>query len=140
MLPEVLIGRLAGERTAPSIAVPICTTDDEGFPHPAMLSYAELRSDGGRGLRAAIWGASRTARYLRDRRRLTLFFVDESVTCYVKARVDGAESPHPSAPGVAVFPLAIESVSLDRVDTAREPDAVIESGITFRRAVAGTTL
>jgi hypothetical protein len=140
MLPHVLIDRLTGGRVAPPIAVPICTIDDEGFAHPAMLSYAELRADDSRSLQAAISGASRTARYLRERQRVTLLFVDPSVTCYVKARLRGTEVPHPTSPGVAVFPLVVESVSLDRVDTSREPDAVIESGITFRRAAPGTTL
>ncbi len=129
-----------GERTAPAVAVPICTVDDEGFAHPAMLSYAELRADDARTLRAAIFAGSRTARYLREHRRLTLLFVDEAVTCYVKARVSGAESPHATSPGVAVFPLAIEHVSMDRVDTSREPEAVVTSGITFGRAAQGTTL
>ncbi len=140
MLPDVLIDRLTGARTVPAIAVPICTIDDEGFAHAAMLSYAELKADDSRSLRAAVYGASRTARNLRERRRMTLIFVDEAVTCYVKTRLEGAETPHPSSPGVVVFPLTVESVSLDRVDTTREPDAVIESGITFRRTAPGTTL
>ena len=139
-LPAVLLGRLMGDRAAPSMAVPICTIDDDGFAHPAMLSYGELRADDGRTLRAAVYGASRTARNLRERHRLTLIFVDSAVTCYVKARLDGGEMPHPTSPGVAVFSLAVESVSMDRVDTSREPDAVIESGISFRRATPGTTL
>jgi len=45
-----------------------------------------------------------------------------------------------SVTGVVVFPCAVESVLIDRVDTSREPAAVIETGITFRRASPGTTL
>jgi hypothetical protein len=121
-------------------AVPICTLDADGFPHPAMLSYAELAADAPDAFRAAIYGSSTTARNLRARRLLTLLFVDAGVTCYVKARVASQERPHPSAAGVVVFPCAVESVLVDRVDTSREPAAVIETGITFRRASAGTSL
>jgi hypothetical protein len=140
-LPEELMARLGDRRRAmPGTAVPICTIDAEGFPHPAMLSYGELAADSPAAIRAAIYGASTTARNLRQRQLLTLLFVDEDLTCYVKARVSGADVPHPSAGGVAVFPCAVEAVLMDRVDTTREPAATIATGITFRRAASGTTL
>lgn len=140
-LPEELMSRLGERRREMAgTAVPICTVDVDGFPHPAMLSYGELAADSPGGIRAAIYGASTTARNLRTRQLLTLLFVDEGLTCYVKARVSGAEVPHPSAAGVAVFPCAVEAVLIDRVDTTREPAATIATGITFRRAVSGTTL
>jgi hypothetical protein len=140
-LPAALLERLGPARgVMEGTAVPVCTIDAEGFAHPAMLSYAELAADGPRGLRAAVYGASGTARNMRERQRLTLLFVDERLTCYVKARVTGADAPHPSAPGVVVFPLAVESALLDRVDTSREPEATIVTGITFRRAAPGTTV
>lgn len=140
-LPEELMARLNGNRRGMAgTAVPICTIDGEGFPHPAMLSYEELAADSPSAIRAAIYGASTTARNLRTRRLLTLLFVDEGLTCYVKARVAGPDVPHQSAAGVAVFPCAVEAVLIDRVDTTREPAATIATGITFRRAAAGTTL
>lgn len=140
-LPEELVARLGADRTAmEGTAVPICTIDAAGFPHPAMLSYGELAADAPDAFRAAVYGSSTTARNLRQRHVLTLLFVDADVTCYVKARVAGDEAPHPSASGVVVFPCAVESVLVDQVDASREPAAVIETGITFRRAAAGTSL
>jgi hypothetical protein len=140
-LPEELMSRLGENRRAMAgTAVPICTIDLEGFPHPAMLSYEELAADSPSAIRAAIYGASTTAHNLRQRQLLTLLFVDERLTCYVKARVSGADVAHPSAAGVAVFPCAVEAVLIDRVDTTREPAAAIATGITFSRAVSGTTL
>ena len=140
-LPDEVMTRLQADRSAmEGIAVPICTIDAEGFPHPAMLSYGELAADGPDAFRAAVHGSSTTARNLRARQKLTLLFVDAGVTCYVKARVAGDETPHHSVSGVVVFPCAVESVLVDRVDTSREPPAVIETGITFRRASPGTTL
>jgi hypothetical protein len=140
-LPDEIIARLgAGRAAMEGTAVPICTIDAAGFPHPAMLSYAELAADTPESFRAAVYAGSTTARNLRERHRCTLLFVDAAITCYVKARLSGTESPHPSAVGVAVFPCAVESVLVDRVDTSREPDAVVETGITFRRASQGTSL
>ena len=117
------------ERTA----VPICTIDPDGLPHPAMLGYAELTADGPRSMRAAVYGGSSTARHLRQHGAATLLFVDEEATFYVKARVSGPDNPHPTASGVAVFPLAVVAVLTDAVDTNREPAATITSGIRFSR-------
>ncbi len=86
-------------------AVPICTIDPDGLPHPAMLSYAELAADDARSMRAAVYGGSSTARHLRRQGRIALLFVDAEGTYYVKATVTGPDTPHPTAPGVTVFPL-----------------------------------
>ena len=123
-----------------STAVPVCTVDPDGLPHPAMLSYAELAADDERSLRAAVYGDSSTARHLRQQGKIALLFVDPEGTYYVKATVTGPDTPHPTAPGVVVFPLAVVAVLADAVDTAREPAAVITSGILFRRPVPGTSL
>ena len=114
-------------------AIPICTIDPDGLPHPAMLGYAEVAADGPRSMRAAVYGGSSTARHLRQRGVATLLFVDEEATFYVKARVSGPDTPHPTASGVTVFPLAVVAVLADAVDTDREPAATITSGIRFTR-------
>ena len=116
-------------------AVPVCTVDPDGLPHPAMLSYAELAADDQRSLRASVCGDSSTARHLRHQGKVALLFVDPEGTYYVKATVSGPDTPHPTAPGVVVFPLAVVAVLADAVDTSREPAAVITSGIRFSRVV-----
>lgn len=140
-MPGALLERLGPRRAEmEGTAVPVCTVDAGGFPHPAMLSYAEIEADGPSALRAAVFGGSTTARNLRERLRATLLFVDAGLTCYVKARVAGDDTPHPRSPGVAIFPLAVEAVLVDQVDTSREPAATIETGITYRREAPGTTI
>jgi len=147
-LPPLLMERLGAHSALgtqhPALlectAIPICTVDPAGFPHPAMLSYAELAADDARSMRAAVYGGSTTARHLRQQGRIALLFVDPESTYYVKATVTGPDTPHPTAPGVAVFPLAVVAVLADAVDTSREPPAVITSGIRFRRTAPGTTL
>jgi hypothetical protein len=148
-MPAALLERLRAGRSAlgapapalrESTGVPVCTVDPGGFPHPAMLSYGEIAADDERTLRAAVYGSSRTARYLRDPGRMTLLFVEPDGAYYVKARVAGPEAAHPAAPGVVVFPLLVVDVIADAVDTSREPAATITSGIRFTRAAPGTQL
>lgn len=142
-LPTLLQARLGADRGAmEGVAVPVCTVDADGYPHPAMMGYAELAAaaDDPSRLRAAVWGQSSTARHLRQNGRITLLFVDDAATFYVKAQADGPEHPHPHAAGVAVFPLRITAVLGDAVDTSREPEAAITSGIRFRRTSPGTSL
>jgi hypothetical protein len=146
-LPPLLMARLSAT-SAPGTrhrahrectAVPICTIDPEGLPHPAMLGYSELAADGPRSMRAAVYGGSSTARHLRQQGAATLLFVDEEATFYVKARVSGPDTPHPTASGMTVFPLAVVSVLADAVDTNREPAATITSGIRFRRTATSAS-
>ena len=143
-LPPLLMERLGvgrapvTEQPAPfeSTAVPICTIDPDGLPHPAMLSYGELSADDQRSMRATVYGGSSSARHLRQQGKIALLFVDPEGTYYVKATVRGPDTPHPTTPGAAVFALAVVAVLADAVDTSREPDAVITSGIRFKRAHA----
>jgi hypothetical protein len=134
-LPDLLMSRLNQQRAdAPSdVAVPICTSDELGFPHPALLSYAEITADTSSSLRIAVYGTSATAGNLRRDGRVTLSFVDEHGAWYVKARASAVETPHAIKNGVAVFPLSIVAVLADSVDTSREAPARILSGIRFHR-------
>ncbi len=143
-LPPLLMERLGAGRSRgtqdpghlESTAVPVCTVDPDGVPHPAMLGYAELAADDARTLRVSVYGRSCTARHLRQQGTIALLFVDPEGTYYVKATVAGPDTPHPTAPGLTVFPLSVVAVLADAVDTSREPAAVITSGIRFARSAA----
>ena len=61
-LPELLRTRLAGAAAAPvDTAIALSTVDDAGFPHPALLTYRELRAAGPQALRLSVGTGSRTA-------------------------------------------------------------------------------
>ena len=145
-LPPLLMARLGAGRSAHHVApgsghtedfeftaVPICTIDPDGLPHPAMLSYGEIAADDVRSMRAEVYSASSTARHLSEQGKLALLFVDAEGTYYVKAIVIGRGTAHPTTPGTTVFTLGVVAVLADAVDTSREPDAVITSGIRFTR-------
>jgi hypothetical protein len=133
-LPGLLMSRLHERLETPrDIAVPICTCDELGFPHPALLSYEEIFADAPSALRLAVNGTSATANNLRRDGRVTLSFVDEHGAWYVKARASSADSPHATRNGVAVFPVAVVTVLADVVDPSRESLARIVNGIRFHR-------
>ena len=133
-LPGLLMARLHERLETPrDIAVPICTCDELGFPHPALLSYEEIFADAPSSLRLAVNGTSTTANNLRRDGRVTLSFVDEYGAWYVKARASSADSPHATRNGVAVFPVAVVTVLADVVDPSRESPARIVNGIRFHR-------
>lgn len=135
-LTGILLARLSGSRDgAPAdVAIPICTVDEEGFPHPALLAYSEIAAPSPRRLRVTVNAGSRTAANLHRDGRLTLFFVDESLTRYVKGRVIGLGTADPTAgDGAFAFELEVVAVYLDEVDTTRESAARIVSGIRFGR-------
>ncbi len=58
-------------------AVVICSVDEHGWPHPAMLSSLEIVAVDGRNMRLAIHSRSRTARNLLANGRLTVIVADE---------------------------------------------------------------
>jgi Pyridoxamine 5'-phosphate oxidase len=141
-LPPPLLARLAGSRRAAPIdvAVALTTVDDEGFPHPALLTYAEVAAGGPRDLRLAVAATSRTAANLRRDGRAALSFIDTEGAWYVKAVASGGDQVLTVSPGVVVFPMRVVQVLADTVDVTREPEAAILSGIRFRRSGTGTTL
>lgn len=138
LLGDELTGELLARLAAPQnrapqdVAIPCCTVDESGFPHPALLSYRDVFALSPHRLRVRVHSGSRTAANLHRDGRLTLFFVDETVTEYVKARVIGLAAAAPDEDGIT-FELQISAVYRDQVDTSRERDARIVSGIRFRR-------
>jgi hypothetical protein len=68
-------------------AIPLLTVDNDGFPHVALLSRAQLR-DGGtaRDLHAVVW-AGTTSANLAATRRATVILVGGQVAWYLKLTV-----------------------------------------------------
>jgi hypothetical protein len=129
---ERLYRRLSGEDLAARAgeAILIATTDTDGRPHPALLSYGEVVALSPTVLRLAVRGASTTARNLIDRGALTLCLIDPDGATYVKAHA----RPLPpevslEAQGLAAFEAHVEEVLVD-APTASEA-ARLATGITF---------
>ena len=134
-LPEDLLRVLSNPlaKARGGEAILIATADAAGRPHPALLSYGEVRARDTSTLRFATYAASTTAQNLRDRGAVTLCFVGPGSAVYVKARareLDRGSAP----PGLARFEARVEEVRRDRARAFLEGPAEITSGITFRVA------
>ena len=72
-------------RQAPlDVAIVLATVDPYGWPHPALVSYAEVLALDPVRLRLGLHAGSRSSRHLRESGRATLVFADGELCCYVK--------------------------------------------------------
>jgi hypothetical protein len=132
-LPDHLVTRLSVDHAFAhaDTAIVICTVDEHGWPHPAMLSSLELVARDARNIRLAPHHRSRTARNLIERHRLTLVLVDEDGAFYIKGDVRLIASSMSAAPELSSFNLRVDSVLQDVPQEYER--ARIDSGIRVTR-------
>jgi len=132
-LPEDLVERLSGRdlQAAAEKVIVVCSVDDLGFPHPALLSYFEVLALDRRTIRLAIYSNSRTTANARRTRRLTLVVVDAGVAYYIKAAVEEIGAAMRATPYNARVHLRVVEVLADEANPELEPGAYIASGITY---------
>jgi hypothetical protein len=132
-LTEDLVARLSGARADAhaTLAIVICTVDEQGWPHPAMLSYFEVAATDAQTLQLAVYTDSRTTANLRARGTATLVVVDEGLVCYVRGRVTGVAAMR-VAPYNARATVRVDQVVFDEPPPDLEPGAFVTSGITYR--------
>jgi hypothetical protein len=129
-LTEALMNRLSGAEVEAHEGkiIPIFTLDEGGWPHPALLSYYEVRAKDPSTLDLALWKESSTANHLRRTGKITVMITDKGVNYYLKGSVQQLEAEMTGAPQVSRFRMAVEGVLEDQ-----EPNAEITSGLTYRR-------
>jgi hypothetical protein len=129
-LPGDLVTRLAGSDVDAHEGkiIPIFTLDDAGWPHPAVLSYYEVRAKDAATVDLALWKESSTAINLKRAGKLTLMISDTGVNYYVKGSVQLLQLEMSGAPPVSRFRMKVEQVLEDQ-----EPNAEITTGLTYRR-------
>jgi hypothetical protein len=132
-LTEVLWGRLSGENVElhEGKIIPIFTIDENGWPHPALLSYYEMVAKDKFTIDMALWKESSTAENLRRTGKVTLMMSDTGVNYYLKGRVRQLEYELPGAGPVSRFRMTVEQVIEDQ-----EANAEITTGMTYRRMTA----
>lgn len=114
------------------VAIVICSVDEQGRPHPAMLSSLEIVARDARTIRVAVHAASRTARNLAANRHLTIVLADEAGVFYVKGDAGLTAASMTSAPAMSMFTLQVDRVLEDT--SAEHERAQIISGIRVTRA------
>ncbi len=112
-----------------TLVIPLCTVDDAGFPHLALLGAWEVVAPDAGTLCFAVAGASRSARHLRRDGRATLALVDARGAHYVKVRAREVAPAMRAAPWNARFQARVEDVLADAVDPGREGRSDLVHGI-----------
>ena len=141
-LPDDLFQRLRGDRPAEYAgkAILLSTVDEEGRPHPAMLSYFEVVAPDRRNVRLATYGGSSTSRNMRRRGVATLSIIDERLVCYVKGRAAELRREMRCAPHNASFNLRVEQVLRDEANEEYEAGAYVAGGVTYYNPDRATEL
>ena len=104
----------------------LASVDPYGWPHPALLSDAEVIALDATRLRLGLHPESRSVRHLRDSGRATLVFAD-AATLYVKAEALALPGA-PGHPELARFELVVQDVLEDRSEGA-EAGARLKGGL-----------
>lgn len=132
-LPDALWGLLSGQDLAARMgqAILITTTDAEGWPHPALLSYGEVVAVDRRRLRLAVYRTSRTSGNLRRNGKLTLCLIGAGMAYYVKTIAGEPQDPMKGFADLARFEVTVETVLADQAREDLEPGARLTGGITF---------
>lgn len=113
-------------------AILILTADADGWPHPALLSFREVGARDRETIRVVTYAGSTTTRNMRENGVITLAFVDERMTYYVKARTKEVPAHLAGAsPHFAVMDAKITHILRD-APGADEEGAYVTSGVTFR--------
>jgi hypothetical protein len=115
-LPDGLVRALGIEQALARAdrAIVLCTVDEHGWPHPAMVSSLELVARDARNIRLALDTGSRSTRNLRANGRLTLIVVEDATVYYIKGDALDRATSLVAAPLQAGFNLRIDSVLEDR--------------------------
>jgi hypothetical protein len=132
-LPDDLFERLNGTNltAVADHAIVVCSVDERGFAHPALLSYFEVVALDRRTLRLAMYSDSRSTRNARRDGRLTLVLVDAGAAYYIKGVVRQVDDSMRVTPYNAKLDFQVMEVLADAPNPDLEPGAFISSGIRY---------
>ena len=129
-LTPALLQRLGGSEIEvhEGKIIPICTIDETGWAHPALLSYYEIVAKSPSNLDMAVWKNSSTAINLRRAGKVTIIVSDHAINYYLKGSVREIQFEMTGAAPVSRFRIMLEQVIEDQ-----EANAEIITGLTYKR-------
>jgi hypothetical protein len=132
-LPDDLLERLSGARLeeVSDKVILVFTTDRDGWPHPAMLSYFEVVALDRANVRMALYNDSTTTGNMLRNGAATIVIVDERVAYYVKGQVDELAHSMRCMSHNAKLNLRVRQVLADAANEEFEPGAYVAGGITY---------
>jgi hypothetical protein len=113
-------------------AIVMCTIDEHGWPHPAMLSAFEVAARDASNVRLALHVSSHSTRNLKANGKLSIVLAHEEGVYYVKGDVLMRAASMRNAPYNAAFNLRVDSVLEDNASDYER--ARLISGIRIERA------
>ncbi len=131
-LPPPLLAALSQDDLASrlGLAIPLLTVDEEGRPHPMLLSHLEILAPAPDTIRIVVAAGSRSAANLAARGHATLLLVEPAHTYYVKATATAGPFGFGS---LTRFDLTVTEV-LEDAPAAWEAGLGVTSGITYAPA------
>jgi Pyridoxamine 5'-phosphate oxidase len=134
-LPEGLLSRLTVERAIENAhrAIVICTIDEHGWAHPAMVSSLELVARDARNICLALHTRSRSLRNVQENGRLTVILADEQSVHYIKGDALVVSPALSARTDFAKINLRVDSVLEDVA--ADYEHARITTGIRIERDI-----
>ena len=133
-LDDDLLRRLGGDQAEAlaRLAIVVCTVDEDGWPHPAILSYYEVAAVDAETLQIAVYNDSRTCANMRARGATTLIVADEGLVCYLRGRVTQSAAAMSASSYNARMTMRVDQIVFDEPPPDLEPGAFVTSGITYR--------
>ncbi|HJZ68174.1 MAG TPA: pyridoxamine 5'-phosphate oxidase family protein [Blastocatellia bacterium] len=131
-LPDELFRWLTDLEANAGKIIMICTVDENGWPHPAMLSCLEVVAKDQSNIRLAPYKDSSTTRNMRRNGKLAMMIIDERVAYYIKGTVEELQRDMDSSPHVSKLNLKVEQVLTDHVDEQLERGAYVAAPPTYR--------
>jgi len=130
VITEDLLGRLSGKdiRSKEGKALIIVTVDEQGWAHPAVLSYFEIVAKSEDRIDIAVGKTSTTGKNLRRTGKITLLVTDAGVNYYIKGNAQETRQSLGAVPFMSLFRMEVVQLLEDQ-----EPGALITSGLTFIR-------
>ncbi len=130
VINEELLGRLSGNdiRSTVGKALIIVTVDEQGWAHPAVLSYYEIVAKSEDRIDIAVGKTSTTGKNLRRTGKITLLVTDAGINYYIKGDARETRESLGKVPFMSLFRVEVAQLLEDQ-----EPGATITSGIAFTR-------
>ena len=132
-LTDDLLDRLSGsrlEQVADKVIL-VFSTDRDGWPHPAMLSYFEVVAVDRSNVRLALYNDSTTTGNMRRNGAATIVIVEERVAYYVKGQVEELVPSMRCMSYNAKLNFRVRQVLADAANEEFEPGAYVAGGITY---------
>jgi Pyridoxamine 5'-phosphate oxidase len=129
VLPGDLLRRISQTGLPFEEVILMLTVDEESWPHVAMLGHWEVFAPNERTIRAATYLGSRTCNNLLRDGKVTLVFVNETMSYYVKGDARLTRERMSSDSSNSLFTVTVAQVYEDVLEGAG-----IKTGITFSKS------